>query len=327
MEGELSNLTRWAGTRQGGWRRRWERRQCLTRFSKHHCATCQAQNKTQKQKQNPPTQPARLDPGRQACRGPSEPGAGGGRAGAEPLALQAATSPAGPPAPLPAPARPHVAHRRRPLTVAPRSFPRGGPSTAAAVRAPPRGGARLARPQLPAPPQRSHSREKAGESALGRGRRKGGAANGGGQFCAASGGGGRHCASSPTSLLVTRRPSAPRKEAAVVWLRRARRSLWCASWRRVKSGGGGGGGGGEPWSASPPPGTPGAGRAGGAWPTGDPPRPVAPGGGSGGVRFHNPTWNVAPCPSPWESVKVGLSVAPHREWRDPGLRGQGWVFR
>lgn len=43
------------------------------------------------------------------------------------------------------------------------------PSTAAAVRAPPRGGARLARPQLPAPPQRRRSREK-----LARTRRGGG---------------------------------------------------------------------------------------------------------------------------------------------------------
>lgn len=172
--------------------------------------------------------------------------------------------------------------RRRPAAAAYRGawqLPPRRPSTAAAVRAPPRGGARLARPQLPAPPQRRRSREKPAESAQRAGEEEGRGCQRRRPLLRRIRRAGRHCASSPTSLLVAREPSTARKEAAV-WLRRARHSLRSARWKRVKSGGGGGGGGGERWSAGllPHPRDPG-GRE-GSWcvSLGDPRRPVEPGG-------------------------------------------------
>lgn len=182
-------------------------------------------------------------------------GARGGRgseAGAEPLALRAATSPrpasrAAPGARTPARRRPAAAAYRGAWQLPPRR-----PSTAAAVRAPPRGGARLARPQLPAPPQRRRSREKPAESAQRAGEEEGRGCQRRRPLLRRIRRGGRHCASSPTSLLVAREPSTARKEAAV-WLRRARHSLRSAKWKRVKSGGGGGGGRGAPECGPPPP--------------------------------------------------------------------------
>lgn len=126
-----------------------------------HCATCQAQRK-----QNPPTQPAGRDRERRALQGPAA-GAGARRApslshsGRRPVRR---ASRAAPGARTPARRRPAAAAYRGASQLPPRR-----PSTAAAVRAPPRGGARLARPQLPAPPQRRRSREK-----LARTRRGGG---------------------------------------------------------------------------------------------------------------------------------------------------------
>lgn len=81
---------------------------------------------------------------------------GSGRAGSEPLVTEARAANQGRAsiARLPAPARsPAQPPARRPtsrsrLPVAPRCLPEGSPSTVAAIRAPPGGGVRRARPQL-----------------------------------------------------------------------------------------------------------------------------------------------------------------------------------
>lgn len=84
---------------------------------------------------------------------------GSGRAGSEPFTRQATTANQGraSSAPLPRPAHsPAQPPARWPtsrsrLPVAPRCLPGGSPSTVVAVRAPPRGGVRRARPQLSDP--------------------------------------------------------------------------------------------------------------------------------------------------------------------------------
>lgn len=119
MQGALSNPTRWAGTRQGRLEGEVGEGKCLTRFSQ-----LSLRHLPSAKKQNPPTQPAGLDPERRAYRGPRRARERGEhRAPRTPGGDQ----PARPPAPLPAPARPHVADQPRPLTVAPGSFPRSGP--------------------------------------------------------------------------------------------------------------------------------------------------------------------------------------------------------
>lgn len=95
-------------------------------------------------------------------------------------------------APLPMPANsPAQSPARRPISrsrlpVAPRCLPGGSPSTVAAVRAPPRGGVRRARPQL-SDPRSSTNLARTRRSPRSRGEEKGGAFNGGGWFCAGSG--------------------------------------------------------------------------------------------------------------------------------------------
>lgn len=70
-------------------------------------------------------------------------------------------------------------------------------------------------------------------------------------------------------------------------------------------------------SPPPPPRDPGGWEGGWCVPLGDPRLPGTTGGGS--VGSVHPGFRF---PSPSESVKVGLSVAPHREWRDTGMEAK-----
>lgn len=217
MQGALSNPTRWAGTRQGRLEGEVGEGKCLTRFSQ-----LSLRHLPSAKKQNPPTQPAGLDPKRRAYRGPRRARERGEhRAPSTPGGDQ----PARPPAPLPAPARPHArtsptSRGRLPWRQA--ASPEAALNGCRSQSTTPRRGTSSppAAPGSPATPP--VSREAGGrERARGRGRRKGGAANGGGHLCAASGG---------VAAIVLRRrllccprglrPSTPgEEEEEAVWLR------------------------------------------------------------------------------------------------------------
>lgn len=172
--------------------------------------------------------PAGWPEGRESAAGTRVPGSG--RAGSQPPASQArAANEAGPPAPRSR--RPHArpptasspAGLPQPLTGGASLPPRGSPSPSAAVRAPPRGGVRRARPparcsRIPAAPPLS--REAAGVREVGGEEEKGGALNGGGWFCAGSGRGAGAIVLRCRLLCLRWRPRTPRRKV-MVWSLRA----------------------------------------------------------------------------------------------------------
>lgn len=242
------------GRLRGGWRR-----QCLTQ--------CRKQSRRllpSAKKQNPPTQPAGRDPGRRACGSPRR---ARERGGLRVPRIPGGGEPARPPAPLPAPARPHVADPARPLTVAPRSFPRGGPQRLPQSEHHPAAGH--------VEPARSSRLPRSADTLARSGRERAEAGEEEGRGCQRRRpvlrrirSGGRHCASSPTSLLwLEAELSADgggRVTAASSELP-AECQLEEGKGRRRRRRGRGGGG-----EHSPPhhPPTPGAGRAGRACPPG-----------------------------------------------------------